>query len=711
MKEAQGFDLPLHGDPAVGINHGQDQAALPALETPLHEPVDQRKPAVDNDAEAELKVEQSLSAACPIRQQQEVQLVQQACVAQEKVLMPHALSEGVAAVDARNHEDEGTGQEGIFNQAVTDSSIPILVSNETQDGESPSLEKHHEGAAEPKGSGSSAEVPVPASQHVAQGTPRASLHHPSIDAPRIMWTYWDQGASAMPPFNKLCVETWRATNPTWRIEVVDRQRLRALVEPEDLPPTLDSLKLRQHRADCAKMALLLRYGGMYLDSSILVFQDLAVVTGWTEIEQRRIDFAGYYLGTRDFVENWFLASRRGCPFFTAWHRAHLEFWSTRKEAGSLEDDPFFKGVNLKHIKASERNYLVQHACYKKLQELNVDGFRVLSSEVRLSSAADALFLLHRLDRIANERAKRSSLQSQNRLRTFQFQARVREKTWLPGGHAVRRDHNQFAYQRAPAFRSVHQYQIDVQKEMQHILLWEESAEIAGEVERKHIPFLKFTGHTAFLTEYKREDFFKWKNTMTRFFLRALEQKPASDEQTAGTRSDDNHTRFNALKEEGVECRTLKSDCNANSERGEAWNIGSKGSQVGQGTAEVVVHYAATKPDADQAVASHTQERPPSSGTAATGSEHPKFQEEAEGKATWRVIGGEDVGGIIVRTGCSLNSPQARDTDGRTRVSTGALLKQVHLQGVRLHYQLLSGTGPATGWISIQTSGRHLVSRE
>merc|ERR1719326_1512952 len=70
---------------------------------------------------------------------------------------------------------------------------------------------------------------------------------------------------------------------------------------------------------------------------------------------------------------------------------------------------------------------------------------------------------------------------------------------------------------------------------------------------------------------------------------------------------------------------------------------------------------------------------------------------------WKVVGGSDKGGIIVRAGKELKSEQLAD-----RLSTGALVEQVELVGDRLHYKRLSGTGPEDGWVSLTFKEKPLV---
>mmetsp|Transcript_52926 Transcript_52926/g.95167 ORF Transcript_52926/g.95167 Transcript_52926/m.95167 type:complete len:335 (-) Transcript_52926:259-1263(-) len=70
---------------------------------------------------------------------------------------------------------------------------------------------------------------------------------------------------------------------------------------------------------------------------------------------------------------------------------------------------------------------------------------------------------------------------------------------------------------------------------------------------------------------------------------------------------------------------------------------------------------------------------------------------------WKVVGGADKGGILVREGKATTSNQHSD-----RLETGALIEEKELEGDRLHYEKLSGKGPASGWISIKLKDKELA---
>eukprot|EP00811_Abedinium_folium_P034515 NODE_738_length_2792_cov_10.323827.p1 GENE.NODE_738_length_2792_cov_10.323827~~NODE_738_length_2792_cov_10.323827.p1 ORF type:complete len:595 (-),score=163.32 NODE_738_length_2792_cov_10.323827:1008-2534(-) len=71
---------------------------------------------------------------------------------------------------------------------------------------------------------------------------------------------------------------------------------------------------------------------------------------------------------------------------------------------------------------------------------------------------------------------------------------------------------------------------------------------------------------------------------------------------------------------------------------------------------------------------------------------------------WKVIGGRETGGIIVRCGASAKSEQIG------RLQYGATIDEVSCVGDRLEYTLVKGVGPETGWVSFEVRGKDLLDR-
>lgn len=72
---------------------------------------------------------------------------------------------------------------------------------------------------------------------------------------------------------------------------------------------------------------------------------------------------------------------------------------------------------------------------------------------------------------------------------------------------------------------------------------------------------------------------------------------------------------------------------------------------------------------------------------------------------WKIVGGADKGGIMVREGQELGSPLCQ-----LRLSTGSAVEELALASGRLNYRLCSGTGPVEGWISVALTGKVLAVR-
>jgi len=70
---------------------------------------------------------------------------------------------------------------------------------------------------------------------------------------------------------------------------------------------------------------------------------------------------------------------------------------------------------------------------------------------------------------------------------------------------------------------------------------------------------------------------------------------------------------------------------------------------------------------------------------------------------WEVIGGGDAGGIVVRTGKDTKSAATTD-----RLGKGSVVEQIALEGERLNYKLVKGSGPETGWVSLKIKAANLL---
>lgn len=241
---------------------------------------------------------------------------------------------------------------------------------------------------------------------------------------RTIWGYWAQGYDEMPEFFKLCVETWRRHNPNWDVRIVQKSTVHEYLSAAELPNRFMQMLSHQTASDCVRLALLSRYGGIYMDVSILLRSGLDQLC-WDAIASGRraatVFFHPYYgtqaLGGEDLTESWFLATLPGNPFFIRWRDLFRELLHNRLDIDGLLQHPLYHHIDLSGIDRLNkqfvgltfdfREYLAIHAMCHRLLETDkrahaqwrddfhrIDAaktaFRIqLDAEARGQSAAEA----------------------------------------------------------------------------------------------------------------------------------------------------------------------------------------------------------------------------------------------------------------------------------------------------------------------------------
>ena len=147
--------------------------------------------------------------------------------------------------------------------------------------------------------------------------------------PKIIWIYWHEGL--MPQFMQKNIERIKDLNADHIVHILDKESVMQYIP--DLHITGD-MQLA-HRADYIRLELLSRFGGVWIDPSIIFYEDLS----WVQDAQNKktFDLVGYFreLATIDkafpVIETWFLATPKGSTFINSW----LEIFKPVTRLGSL----------------------------------------------------------------------------------------------------------------------------------------------------------------------------------------------------------------------------------------------------------------------------------------------------------------------------------------------------------------------------------------
>jgi len=157
---------------------------------------------------------------------------------------------------------------------------------------------------------------------------------------------------------------------------------------DDLGPAYKKARV-EHQADAVRLALMAKYGGVWMDASIILFKPLSEVIGSHPDGRIFMNLDRYEggsmkahrtykdtrLGPHFFVENWFLAFAADDPGPKRFDKCLLELQQLNEDGQmSWRDSGFFTKVQLEWLvtlgialgSSEQDNYLSMHACVMKV---------------------------------------------------------------------------------------------------------------------------------------------------------------------------------------------------------------------------------------------------------------------------------------------------------------------------------------------------------
>lgn len=216
--------------------------------------------------------------------------------------------------------------------------------------------------------------------------------------PKIIWTYWDQSdqVTDWPISYQTCHASWiqhLVPERGWSINILSHETLGQYLGPEMIPRRFDELTVKR-RSDCVRLALLKKYGGIWLDVGIFLQRDLEWVI---EAGARGKKYVGYYLkaysdtGDDSVVESWFMASSPNTYTIRKWFRTFKRVFDEYDET-DLRDCTIFKETDVQKI--GNRHYLFIHTVYQHLLQTDPVFKERHERDSLLLCAEDTAFKIH-----------------------------------------------------------------------------------------------------------------------------------------------------------------------------------------------------------------------------------------------------------------------------------------------------------------------------
>jgi hypothetical protein len=143
----------------------------------------------------------------------------------------------------------------------------------------------------------------------------AEERSPETEIPKRIFTYWDSGLENAPGIVKDCVKSWVCLNPSYEVVVLDDRSIgKYLYQPQGLS-WWENLPI-QKKANLVRLRLLLRYGGFWVDATLLCTKPL---DEWVD----RFCADGFIALRREsrpdkVVRNFFLGAVPNSPIVQEW---------------------------------------------------------------------------------------------------------------------------------------------------------------------------------------------------------------------------------------------------------------------------------------------------------------------------------------------------------------------------------------------------------
>lgn len=199
------------------------------------------------------------------------------------------------------------------------------------------------------------------------------LNKKNIGIPKLIWSYWE--GSEMPKLVKECIHSWKKQNPKYKLVVLNDLKVKELFN-FDLE-TIKNKELIPRKADFARLLAIEKYGGIWIDSSILTLKPFESFLPLDE----NIDFIGYiapHTTNMDIpiIENWFFAAPKNSPLIQDWLNESLfmnEFNSEQDYINQVQNT-----IDIQNLKPA-LPYLVMHVTLAKCIQTKYYNYKLFEA--------------------------------------------------------------------------------------------------------------------------------------------------------------------------------------------------------------------------------------------------------------------------------------------------------------------------------------------
>lgn len=186
--------------------------------------------------------------------------------------------------------------------------------------------------------------------------------------PHIFWGYWHDPHNIPNVVNE-CFISWRRNYPTYSIIIVNNNTISKYINRDELPNKFEEIKAHQMRSDFIRLALLKKYGGIWIDASILMMKPIEPI--WLD---HKYDLAVFNQPLHEIKgrgklvpENWFISAPKNSKIIKLWKD---EFTHGVDDFNTIDD--YYKNIEKEYqINLSDfLTYLSMYASFMVIEKKN-----------------------------------------------------------------------------------------------------------------------------------------------------------------------------------------------------------------------------------------------------------------------------------------------------------------------------------------------------
>jgi hypothetical protein len=186
--------------------------------------------------------------------------------------------------------------------------------------------------------------------------------------PKVIWQYWDK---ELPPMIQMIKDNNQKKLQGWTIHYLNENTVATYIPPFEFPPGYSKLG-EAHKADWLRLYLLKKYGGVWMDASIIINDPNAIDRLHTQSIQQESELTLFQFKTPLNVENWFIMAPEKSRM--------IETWFTEYDSAIRMGFPHYKkmlwkdGVNTSCGKKDDKIedvYFTQHSCIQRILQKGI----------------------------------------------------------------------------------------------------------------------------------------------------------------------------------------------------------------------------------------------------------------------------------------------------------------------------------------------------